>query len=136
MTDETRWWLIGTGVLMGVGAFLPWVQAGIFSLAGTSGDGVFVLIAGVIVALVGLSRKATVITGLGVIGVSLFSLWIVGRIMSDLSSIDTLGTGSSMGSGLIVSGLGALFALIAGFKTLNQRVPAPAVTDEASPTSQ
>jgi hypothetical protein len=132
MTDQTRWWLVGTGAFMAIGAFLPWVQAGIISLAGTSGDGVFVLVGGVIVAIVGLSKKATALTGIGVIVIAAFCLYIVYNVFSGMSDLTTDDGGlftPSIGSGLLLSGFASLMALIAGFKTFGEREkPAPTRT--------
>jgi hypothetical protein len=111
---------------MAIGAFLPWVQAGIISLAGTSGDGVFVLVGGVLIAIIGLSRKATALTGIGVIVIAAFCLWIVFNVVSGMAELmleeegDSLFT-ASPGSGLLLSGFASLMALIAGFKTFGER---------------
>ena len=113
---QTRWWLIGTGVLMAIGSFLPWAQAGIFSAAGTDGDGIFTLIGGVVVALVGIANRASVITALGTVVVAGFSIWIVANVFTNFASGDV----GSIGSGLYLTGLASLFALIAGFKIFGQ----------------
>ena len=124
MTDQTRWWLVGTGALMAIGSLLPWVQAGIFSMAGTDGDGVFVLIGGVIIAIIGLAKKATTGTGIGAIVIAGFGLITIGNIFANLSELVTdpdAILSVSPGSGLMVAGLASLFALIAGFKTFSER---------------
>lgn len=114
--SQTRWWLIGTGALMAIGSFLPWARVGIFSVAGTDGDGIFTLIGGVVVALVGTANRASVITGLGTVVVAGFSMWIVTSVFSNFD----IGDIGSTGSGLYLTGLASLFALIAGFKVFGQ----------------
>ena len=109
---------------MAIGSLLPWAQAGIFNMAGTDGDGVFVLIGGVIIVIIGLARKATTGTGISAIVIAGFSLVTIGNVFSNLS---VLGTDAdalisvSPGSGLLVAGFASLFALIAGFKTFGER---------------
>ena len=115
--NQTRWWLIGAGVLMAIGSLLPWVQAGIFSAAGTDGDGVFTLIGGVIVAIIGIANKATAITGIGTVVVSAFSIWVTWTVISGTLDL-TIG---SAGTGVYLTLLASLFALIAGFKVFNRR---------------
>lgn len=114
--SQTRWWLIGTGVLMAVGTFLAWVQAGIISVAGTDGDGIFTLIGGVIVALVGVANRASIITGLGTLIVAGFSMWIVINIFGNFDTVDI----GSIGSGLYLTGLASLFAAISGLKVFGE----------------
>jgi hypothetical protein len=106
---QTRWFLIGAGILMAIGSFLPWARAGIFSVAGTEGDGILTLIAGVIIAIVGVANRATLITGIGTVVVAGFSVWVVVNVFNNLSS-DV----SSIGTGLVLTGIASLFALIAG----------------------
>jgi hypothetical protein len=113
--NQTRWWLIGTGVLMAVGSFMPWAQAGIFSVAGTSGDGVFTLIGGVIVALVGIANRASLVTAVGTVAVAGFCLYIVANVFGNFGT-DV----SSAGTGLFVTGLASLIAIIGGLKVFGQ----------------
>jgi hypothetical protein len=138
VTDQTRWWLVGTGAFMAIGAFLPWVEAGILSLAGTRGDGVFLLIGGVIIAIIGLAKKATALTGIAVIVIAAFCLYVVWNVFSNTSELVTdpdalLSAGP--GTGLFVSGFASLMALIAGFKTFGERnnEPVPATPPPAAP---
>lgn len=119
MEDQTRWWLIGTGALMAIGSFMPWVQAGIISAAGTDGDGIFTLIGGVVIALIGIAKKATVITGLATIVLAGFSLFVVFTVVGNFETVEIFDTQiGSLGTGLFVTGLASFFALIAGFKVL------------------
>jgi hypothetical protein len=114
--SQTRWWLVGTGVLMAVGSFLPWARAGIFSVAGTEGDGILTLIGGVAVALVGVANRASIVTGIGTIVVAGLSFWVVANIFGNFGVLET----DSIGSGLYLTGLASLFAIIAGFRVIGQ----------------
>lgn len=116
LEPQTRWWLIGTGVLMAVGSFLPWASAGIFSAAGTDGDGILTLIGGVMVGLVGVANKASLTTGLGTIVVAALSLVIVVNVFGNFGAEDI----GLVGSGLYLTGLASLFAAIAGFKVFGE----------------
>lgn len=113
MEGQTRWWLVGTGTLMAVGSLLPWASAGIFSAAGTEGDGILTLIGGVVVALIGIANRVSMATGIAAVIVSGASLWIVvsvfGRLETDL-----------YGSGLYLTALASLMALVAGFQLISQ----------------
>jgi len=113
MKTETRWWLVGTGVLMGVGSVLPWASAGIFSAAGTQGDGIFTLIGGVIVALIGTANRASYATGIGALVVGALSVLIVFSVFGRLDA-------EFIGAGLILTGLASLFAGIAGLQLISQ----------------
>ncbi|HLF44103.1 MAG TPA: hypothetical protein VJA46_11355 [Acidimicrobiia bacterium] len=122
MRDVTRWWLIGLGALMAAGSFLPWVQAGLFSAAGTSGDGVFTLIGGVIVAIVGLSKQASLVTAGGVVLVAGFSLWVVFNVTGNITGMlvdDSTFGAATYGTGLFVTGIASLLAIIAGVQLGN-----------------
>lgn len=117
--NKTRWWLIGTGVLMAIGSVLPWVQLGIFSAAGTEGDGVFTLIAGVIVALVGVANRVSIAAGILVAIVAAFSVWIVATVFGNL--YDPLAIdGGAVGSGVYLTGLASVFAALAGLQLIGQ----------------
>ena len=119
MDDQIRWWLVGTGALMAVGSFMPWVQAGIISAAGTDGDGMFTLISGVVIALIGVAKKATLITGWATVGLAVFSLFIIANVVVNFETVEIFDTTiGSLGTGLFVVGLASLFALIAGFKVI------------------
>jgi hypothetical protein len=76
----------------------------------------FTLIAGVIDALVGIANRASVITGLGTAAVAGFSLWVVWTVISNFASEDL----ASLGTGVYLTGLASLFALIAGLQLFNQ----------------
>lgn len=133
MTNQTRWWTVGIGVLMAVGSLLPWARSGIFTLAGTDGDGILTLVAGVIVAAVGLSNQATWITGTGVIVLGAGSLWIAWNTFSNLTEagIDT----GSVGGGLLVTLVASLFAVIAGAKIVGEAGKTAAQSESPPPAS-
>lgn len=52
--NNVKWGPVTGGVLMVLGSLMPWVQAGVVSVAGTSGDDVLTLIGGVLIAVIGL----------------------------------------------------------------------------------
>ena len=109
---------------MVMGSLLPWVQiAGIMSVsvAGTEGDGVFTLIAGVVVALlfaVARPRLAVAVTGLvaGAIA-TLFAIVefiiVIERINEPEVSGNDMFT-AQIGSGLWIVGIAALVLLAGG----------------------
>lgn len=119
--DATRWSMIVAGILMAVGSFLPWVSAGLLSLAGIEGDGVFTLIAGVIVAVIGIANRPKRVRAWVVVVASSFGGWIVIQVGSNFD-LQSAGSGSllepAIGTGLFVSGLGALIGAIAGLAAI------------------
>lgn len=102
--------------LNGIGQPSPVGAGRDFSAAGTQGDGIFALIGGVIVALVGIANKASVITGIGTVIVAGLSLLIVFNVFGNFGSVDI----GSVGSGLFLTGLASVFALIAGLKVIGE----------------
>ena len=112
MRDAVRYTAIGAGVLMAVGSLLPWVKVGIFSAAGTEGDGVFTLGIGVIVAFIGAANKPTRAAALGVMALSVVAGLIVFNIFGDIDS-------SAVGSGLLLTGAAAVVAFFTGFEIRN-----------------
>jgi peptidoglycan/LPS O-acetylase OafA/YrhL len=106
--DDTRWTLIASGALMAIGAFLPWARAGIFTLAGTDGDGIFPLIGGVLIALIGVARKASTLGTIVVLIIALGAGWITLNVYNGLDP-------TTIGGGLYVSLLGCGIAVIAAF---------------------
>ena len=119
MDDQIRWWLVGSGALMAIGSFMPWVQAGIISASGTDGDGMFTLIFGVVIALIGVAKKATLITGWATVALAFFSLLIIAIVIGNFETVEVFDTTiGSLGTGLFVVGLASLVALIAGFKVI------------------
>lgn len=117
--ENVKWGVVAGGILMALGSFLPWATAGIFSVAGTSGDGVITLIVGVLVAIIGFAKRQGAIPGLLVIGGGGLGLFIVYNIFGNLDA-------DAVGTGLLVTGLGSLVAAIAGFTILNKPYVAPA----------
>ena len=114
--EPARWVLVGAGALLALGSFLPWAQAGIFSLPGTRGDGVLTLIAGVFMLMIAFIKRSSVIPGLAAFGLSLFSLWIVANVFSNFAD-----TPDAIGAGLLVTGLGGIVGLFGGVRAWNHR---------------
>ena len=103
----------------GVGSVLPWVTAGIFSAPGTDGDGILTLIGGVVVALIGVANRASIVAGIGTVIIAVLALLVVVNVFGNFNLADTE-EAASVGSGLYLTGLASLFALIAGFKVIGQ----------------
>lgn len=84
MSDQPRWTVIASGIFMAVGSLLPWAQSGIFTVAGTRGDGVLTLVLGGIAAIVGIAKRdsaAIVVIVCGGLG-ALIAGQTIGRLES------------------------------------------------------
>jgi len=99
-----------------VGSFLPWARAGIFSVAGTSGDGVITLVLGAMIlvgAFVGRDDRSRVVRVV-VLGCFAAATWIASTTFTNVGG-SVAGT-SSVGSGLLltlaVSAIGVLVSLV------------------------
>lgn len=113
------------GGFVAIGSFLPWARAGIFTLAGTDGDGVITLIAGVVIAVIAFvskdkpSRPAR-IGVLLLFGIALYIAWTVfGNLSDDVESV---------GAGLYLVLLAAFVGVFMAFAWLTRTVaaaPAP-----------
>lgn len=117
MSNETKWWLIGSGGLIILGSFMPWISAGLISLAGTSGDGQITAVLGGLIVLAGLIGKVSRLTGMAAIGFSVISLLIVGNVFTNLSDG---GSVENMGFGLVVVGAASIAAVAAGAKVMTE----------------
>lgn len=116
MGNQTRWWVIGTGVLIAIGSFLPWARAGIFTLSGIDGDGALTLVAGAVVALIGVSNRANPATALGIIVMAGTSLLIVVNVIGNFG----VGDADSMGSGLFITLVASFVAVFAGIQVFRE----------------
>src|SRR4249920_1344604 len=92
--------IVAAAVAAIVGSLLPWATAGPFSVAGTSGDGVITLLAGVAtiaIVLAGGAIWAAIIGGLIITAVSIYDL-------QQLSAIapGPFGLHADPGSGLVL----------------------------------
>lgn len=98
--------------LLVIGAFLPWVNMGLFSVSGVEGDGVITLILAIIAIIIYFTLKkkpkvvkiTTIIAG----AVSLIITFV------SFSNIGELPFGS-FGGGLILTAVGAIGLIISGF---------------------
>jgi hypothetical protein len=123
--------LLGGGGLV-VGAIMPWVTAtapfvGSVSFAGTKGDGVLTLMGGALIALLGLvmfgnpSRGGAVVVLLVAIaggGVCLYDMSNVSNAIAEAENLD-VGVTAEVGSGLYVSVVAAIVAVIGALTVLN-----------------
>lgn len=113
MKDSIRWWTIGVGAALVVGSFLPWARAGIFSMSGTEGDGVFTAVMGGAILLIGVANRPTVGAGMAILGLGVASLWISGAAANNVLS--NLGE-DAIGTGLMLTPAAALFATFNGLQ--------------------
>lgn len=118
--------LVG-GVLMALGSFMPWISArtgfGGTDIAGTSGDGVFSLGLGAIVALIalvqfdrqasGLARTAVVVAGLLGLGIAVLDY---SNISQRIAAVTSTAISASVGAGLYVLLIGCIAAIIGGWR--------------------
>lgn len=118
---------------MAIGSFLPWARAGFISLAGTDGDGILTLFAGVIIVLLAVvgREKPSMVIRLGTVGLFAVSGFVAFNVFANLA--DELGSSDlftpSVGGGLILTllaaGLGFVFSLVwLGRRTTETPVPA------------
>lgn len=113
-------WMALSGAVMAVGAFLPWITLGIISVPGTRGDGVFLIVGGLIVGALGLMKKRTTGIRVGAMVVAVLAGLIVLNTGANVATLiadtePTLLGSPSIGTGLILSGAGCLSALLSGF---------------------
>jgi len=121
LSRENKVWLIGAGAAIILGSLLPWVSAGIISLSGTEGDGVFTLIMGGVIAIVGFVGKSSKSVAVAVVTMAIVSGLIVFNVMTNLADVDpTEFLAPRPGGGLWIAGAGALAAFGAGVKTWNE----------------
>ena len=139
MERQQMWPVIG-GALMALGAFLPWVQQGLFSLAGTSGDGIFTLVGGVIVVGLALTKRSGRVPGVIILlagGVGVLVVWTVfGNLVVPGSIESFLNEGPQAGTGLYVAGLGSAIAALSGIDVMRAKPTAKqAIPSAPSPPS-
>jgi len=119
--------ILGTlsGVLAGVGAFMPWVTVGIFSVDGTSGDGVLTLVLGLAMTGIfiawGLTGQGlrgllglTILAGAGVIAIAIYDIAHIQSI-ADEDAANILALNAGVGTGLYVTLFAGFGEIIASF---------------------
>ena len=104
--------------LVFIGAFLPWARLGLFSKAGTDGDGVITLILaafGIVLILVAKSKMAALISA--IIGGLALAIGIYDFNDVESTKVTVLATSVSaeVGTGLILTIIGSLVATVASF---------------------
>ena len=119
------------GLLVAIGSFLPWygINAGLLGSVTRNGidgggDGVITLLVGIGLTLIGASafvmkgttahRALTIVLGVIGLGMTAFDFVNVQNWMNDLT--DLLRPNASVGFGLIVVGVGAGIAFLAGWR--------------------
>lgn len=111
------WLMMGIAVIGVIGAFLPWATFGIFSVAGTDGDGVITLILFIVFGLIGLwlgrQGDPNVAMGVKVLSIVLMAVVVVIAVY-DIANISSEGDSFikvSPGGGLyltLISGIAGL----------------------------
>lgn len=104
-----------------IGSFLPWIKIGVFSKAGTDGDGMVTLVAAAIGALVLLfggsgGRMLAVLAAIVVIGVIIVDLVDLSDRVEQFNrtqSLIRMEASSAIGSGMLLTILGGGVALLA-----------------------
>jgi len=130
---KPSWWMIGIAAIGVIGAFLPWATFGIFSVAGTDGDGVITLILFIIFGLIGLwlSRQGepTVATGVKVLLIILMAVVVVIAVY-DIANISSEGDSFikvSPGGGLYLTLISGIAGLVIAAR-LTRKAPSSAAT--------
>jgi len=115
--------LVGAAIVV-VGAFLPWVTWGVFSVAGTSGDGVITLIFGIIIGGLALGSSSN-IKAAAVLILGFLVLLIGAYDASNVVSIAEapFGIPVKVGTGLGATILGGLIVLVSGIVELAEKKP-------------
>src|SRR5690606_12944525 len=111
------WAAFGCSVAVVAGSFMPWVDAGFISAAGTEGDGMLTLVLGAIAVFTSLVRKS-----IGTIVAMALVVLIAGY---DVANISTMADDSfitvSPGMGLILVLLAGIGAIVAAAVARGQR---------------
>jgi hypothetical protein len=132
LSQDNKIWLIASGAAIALGSLLPWVSAGIFSFAGTEGDGVFTLIMGGVIVVLALVGKTSRGVATLVICLAVLSGLIVANVASNLADIEPNDLITARpGGGLWLVGAGALAAVAAGSKTWSEAKVQEQSTQEA-----
>lgn len=129
------------GALMALGSFMPWVSArsgfGSQDVAGTTGDGVFSLGLGALVAIValvhlerpasGLVRGGIITAGIVGIGIAIIDYT---NVSQKIAGLTTNLVSASVGAGLYVLAIGSATAIFGAWRLhLRLAASAPAVED-------
>jgi hypothetical protein len=115
MKDELRPWLIASGGAVVLGSVMPWVSVatgfGSVSVAGTDGDGVITLVAGIAAAILSAVRKR--LAALIIFGVTaLVAGYDVINVRQTAADVSTDFARASVGWGLWLTLAGALAGLV------------------------
>jgi hypothetical protein len=126
-------WGVGSALLLVIGSLGAWATFGPFSVAGTSGDGVITLIAGLVAGVLIVLRRFTVVTLLA-------GLVAVATAIYDTATISDSGNeffSASVGWGLILADLAAVSLIAWAVAELVARRRAPQADEpaEAAPAA-
>lgn len=118
-----KWGGVVGAALMAIGSLLPWATAGIFSVAGTDGDGIISLIAGVVALAVFLSKRTGTSAALLVFLLAGFGGWVAYLAWQNTGGL-LVSDGPRTGTGIYVTLLGAAVAFISGFGLMQPKTEA------------
>jgi len=129
--------LLAAGAIL-VGSFMPWVQVGIFTISGTSGDGVLTAILALVLAGFAFARNQRA-AGTAVIAISVSVLWLSWSAFGRLTA-GGIGSTGTVGVGLLLVMFASLFAILPGLVALFGRkavepglAPAPVASGPPAP---
>jgi hypothetical protein len=128
---------IAGGLLLVLGAFLPWVTVraallGSLSVSGMEGDGIFFLIGGLLVAALGLwsilgtpsaAPQLLILSGVGFGALAIFEF---SNVSDGIGGIESEFAAASMGPGILTLLAGAAAILVAGFTLRGHMTPVSA----------
>jgi hypothetical protein len=144
------WWVLGSAVLMAIGAIGPWAKALFVSVSGLDGDGWFVLLGAVVIVaitLIHVRRHATrnrrpwwpfAVGLLAAVIAAATAIYDANNIQREISESDIEGI-ASVGWGLwlaCVASVSAGVAVVFAYLKRNQRAPASAAPPAVSDTDQ
>lgn len=112
-----EWMALGGGLLLVVGAFLPWASFGAFTYSGTDTDGLFTLGLGLVVLAIVVVREWTTIESLATTAAGGLSLLLAYNLYSNLSEYFGSGYGMieiSAGTGLYLTLVGSAVVVAGG----------------------
>jgi hypothetical protein len=129
---------IAGGLLLALGAFLPWVKVtaafvGSLSVSGMEGDGIFFLVGGLLISALGLwsifgtpraAPALLILSGLGFGGLAFFEF---NNVSEGIGGMDSEFALASMGAGIWTLLAGAVATVVAGFTLTGQMSHAPVV---------
>ena len=130
--QEAKIWVMLAGAVIALlGSFMPWISAGTFSVSGIEGDaaisfgkisvsgikvdGAITAAMAVILAAAAWNARTSRLSSMIVFVGGAIVVWIPGRILMDLGP---LGSPGAVGSGILITMLGGLIAVVGGLVSI------------------